>query len=168
MTKKGVWVIVFVLFTILALLFILNIKVVKFYYVDYKGKADIAYAKILFLPFNKSVALEKLIYAYLKFSKNSYVNSELLSYMELQSVHVIKNKCFISMNMKNFKNADFSSFSETRSLIMLFKTIVDYDKDIEIFKIDGLEKYFQHIDTQFPIRLDGNDLTIIAGDANES
>ena len=160
MTKKGVWVIVFVLFTILALLFILNIKVVKFYYVDYKGKADIAYAKILFLPFNKSVALEKLIYAYLKFSKNSYVNSELLSYMELQSVHVMKNKCF--------KNADFSSFSETRSLIMLFKTIVDYDKDIEIFKIDGLEKYFQHIDTQFPIRLDGNDLTIIAGDANES
>jgi len=40
------------------------------------------------------------------------------------------------MNMRDFNNAEFSSFSEMRSLIMLFKTVLEYDKDIEIFKID--------------------------------
>jgi hypothetical protein len=168
MTKKVIWIIVFLLFTIITLFFILNTKIVKFYYLDYKGNPNIVYVKILFLPSNESIALEKLIDAYLKFAKNSYVNSELLSYMALQSVHVVKNECFINMNMRDFNNAEFSSFSEMRSLIMLFKTILEYDKDIEIFKIDGLEKYFQHINTRFPIRLDGNNLIIIAGDVNES
>jgi len=90
MTKKVIWVIVFLLFTIITLLFILNTKIVKFYYVDYKGNPDIVYVKILFLPSNESIALEKLIDAYLKFAKNSYVNSELLSYMELQSCSCCK------------------------------------------------------------------------------
>jgi len=65
-------------------------------------------------------------------------------------------------------NTQNSSFAETRSLVMLFKTIKEYDNNINIFKISGLEKYFKHIDTQFPLTLDGNNLIMLIEGSNES
>ena len=72
------------------------------------------------------------------------------------------------MGMIKSNDAQYSAFAETRSLLMLFKTIEEFDNNINVFRISGLEKYFKHIDTRFPLSLDGNNLIILTEGSNES
>jgi hypothetical protein len=121
----------------------------------------------MLLPSERSQALKDIINDYLNYAKNNYVNGELLTYMKLKKVKLVRQMCLLDLILQNTGNAEFSSFSEDRSLIMLLKTIKSYDKDIEVFKIRGLENYFKHIDTRFPINLNGNNL-VITGDIDEN
>jgi hypothetical protein len=164
MAKKIFWVIAFLVIISITLIAVLNVKVAKFYFIDYKGNPNISYIRFLVLSSNKTEALEKVIDEYLNYAKNNYVNSELLPYMKLKNVKVVKNQCLINMDMLKSNNIEYSSFAETRSLVMLFKTIKDFDKDIKNFRIIGIEKYFRHIDTRFPLSLDGNNLIMLLAD----
>lgn len=168
MAKKIFWLLLSLVLISIIIIVVLNVTVVKFYFIDYKGNPEISYIKILTLPSNKTEALEQLIDEYLKYANNSYVNSELLPYMELKDAKVVKNQCLINVSMLKTNDTQYSSFAETRSLVMLFKTIKEYDNNINVFRISGLEKYFKHIDTRFPLSLDGNNLIILIEGSNES
>lgn len=167
MNKRRLWVIILLLCVIVTFIFILQVKVVKFYFLDYKGNPEISYVRMLFLPSEKSEALKEVISNYLKYAKNSYVNGELLPYMVLQNVRLQKEVCLLDLHLQKTENAELSSFSEDRSLVMLFKTIKSYAKDIKVFRVDGLENCFKHIDTRLPITLERNDLIVVTGAENE-
>ncbi|MDY6820103.1 MAG: hypothetical protein SVN78_00595 [Deferribacterota bacterium] len=147
--------------------FFSNINIAEYYFLDNKGEANVVKIGLIKKSSNEEITLKKVLNNYLSLARKDSFNSELLSNFTIKDVNIQNNACIIHLELKLDRKVNLTSFSESRSLILLLKTAKSFLKNVKYFKIIGLEKVYKHIDTSYPMMLVGDNIKIVVGVINE-
>lgn len=153
--------IIFIIFFFAFVIFVaLKVRLVSFYYIGKAGESYRVIKQIKVLPIKKELSCKEILNSLVNIIINKKLNGELIPYMQISDVKIREKICNVYVNICSRK-AQMSSFGELRTLLIILKTLKGFDRNLKIFKINGLESSFKHIDTRFPVKVDGNNLIMV-------
>jgi len=133
---------------------------VNLYYVNDAGELQSFRTEKIVFPLNKAKAARKVLEMLTEPGYMDNFNLEIADYMKVKKVEVERNHCVITAEWGNI-GGNLSSFSEDMGLMVIFKSINGFNKNIDTFRFVHINKNpFKHISTDFWIKLDNNNLII--------